>query len=103
MVLYLLDCIQVNRVVVGAELLSFEEVDSGLIQLEDDNFVKQVETFDIPVSSRDCLRKRSDLVDLAFLRAEEGLDRVLAILHRANLLHISISLLALGDLALLHL
>ena len=46
-VLNLLDSVQVDRVIIGAKLLSLEEVNCCLIQLQNDNLVQQTQALDL--------------------------------------------------------
>ena len=46
-VLNLLDSVQVDRVIIGAKLLSLKEVNSCLIQLQHDDLVQQTQALDL--------------------------------------------------------
>lgn len=88
--------------VVGAELLAFEKVDCGLVELQDHDFVEKVEALDVSVCSLDCLRQHSYFVHFALFRAEERLESVFSILHLADLFHVRVSLLDFRIFLCLH-
>jgi len=50
MIFALLRHVQVDCVIVRRELVTFEELDSGLIQLQHNNLVKQFKALDVALS-----------------------------------------------------
>lgn len=57
--------------IVSAELFSFEELNSRLVQLQNYDLVQEVETVDISVSFLNTLRELSDFVDRTLFRSEK--------------------------------
>ena len=57
--------------IVSAELFSFEELNSRLVQLQNYDLVQEVETVDISVSFLYTLRELSDFVDRTLFRSEK--------------------------------
>ena len=57
--------------IVSAKLFSFEELNSCLVQLQNYDFVQEVETVDISVSFLNTLRELGDFVDRSLFRSEK--------------------------------
>ena len=88
--------------IIGSELLTFEEVNGCLVELQHNDLVQEVETLDVAFSLRYALCQLRDLVHLAFLRTEESREGVFAIFQRAQCVLIMVALLDLRILALIH-
>ena len=65
-VLNLFHSVQVDRVIIGAKFLSFEEVDSCLIELQNDDLVEQAEALDLSLVFLHGVCQLCNLVHFAF-------------------------------------
>ena len=55
-ILRLLRHVQVHRVIIGRELVSLEELDGGLVELQYDDLMQEVQTFNVAFSRTDAIR-----------------------------------------------
>ena len=90
-------------VVVCGKFLSLKELDGCLVQLENDNLVQEIKTFNISLTARDRVSQLCDFVNLAFLRLEESKECVFALLHFVQVFSGFITLIHLHNFPLLSL
>ena len=82
-ILDLLHRIQVDRVIVSAEFFSLEELNGGLVELQDNDLVEEGEALDLTLISLNRVSQLRDLVHFALLGPEERHESLLAILQGA--------------------
>lgn len=99
----MLHSVQVDGVIVGAELLSLEKVDRCLVQLEDHDLVEEVEALDISLRPRYGLSQLRDFVHFPLFGAEKRAESVFSTFHFLYSINVRAALLDLSFLAFLHL
>jgi len=89
-------------VIVGGELVTLEELDGRLVELEHDDLVEEAETLDVLLTRLNLVGQLCNLGDLAVFAQEERAQSALSILHFLELSDVRITLGLLADASLFH-